>query len=93
MTFLPVSTASLFGIQSTASKLGLIYLSLAVGALLGTFAGGQILTANTTKPADGPPVSNYTPLWMFVGSGWACGFLLLLWLKYLVHGWKFFTKV
>lgn len=94
MTYLPICTTSLFGIQTAASKLGIIYLSLAVGAMLGTFVGGQLITAFTVKPADGgPAVTNWWPFWAFVGSAWAAGFMLLCWLKYLVNGWKIWAKV
>ena len=69
-------------------------MSLAVGAMLGTFSGGQIITSNTVKPADGSPaVTNWFPFWAFVGAAWAAGFVLLLCLKFVVTGWKIFAKV
>ncbi|KAI9029196.1 major facilitator superfamily domain-containing protein [Hyaloraphidium curvatum] len=93
MSFIPACTAQIFGVQSAASKLGLIYMSLALGSVLGTFTGGQILTANTVKPPDGPPVSDFTPFWMFCGACWAVGCLFLIGLKVAIKGWNIFSKV
>ncbi|KAI9027030.1 major facilitator superfamily domain-containing protein [Hyaloraphidium curvatum] len=88
MIFPPTTTAHLFGVAETASKLGLIYLSLAVGALLGTFSGGQILASHTYGGS-----TDYTAFWMFCGTAWACGCVLLLGLKVRLKGWRVAEKV
>ncbi|KXS14094.1 MFS general substrate transporter [Gonapodya prolifera JEL478] len=91
----PIVISTIFGHHDSASKMGMVMLSLSVGSLVGTLAGGKLLDSHTTPNPSSPSGydQDFFPVMMFTGALYLVSATIMLALRWRLVGWSLRVKV
>ncbi|KAJ3333794.1 hypothetical protein HDU93_008373 [Gonapodya sp. JEL0774] len=87
---MPIVVAGIFGPRDSASKIGLVMWSLVVGAILGNYAGGQILDNHTTPNPSSPTGydQDFFPVMVYTGVIFLVSCVFFAAMRYRLVGWR-----
>ncbi|KXS10288.1 MFS general substrate transporter [Gonapodya prolifera JEL478] len=91
----PIVISSIFGHHDSASIMGMVLLSLSVGSLVGTLAGGKLLDTHTTPNPLSPSGydQDFVPVMMYTGTLYIVSATIMLVLRWRLVGWRLRVKV
>ncbi|KAI9296040.1 MFS general substrate transporter [Neoconidiobolus thromboides FSU 785] len=90
IALLPVTSASLFGLNNLATINGLLYVANGIPSLIGTPLATALINLSSNGNNHGP--SSYLPVILFSGISGIVGSVFIFWLKYCINP-KTFKKV
>ncbi|KAJ3333795.1 hypothetical protein HDU93_008374 [Gonapodya sp. JEL0774] len=92
---IPIVISSIFGHHDSATKMGMVLLSLSMGSLLGTLAGGKLLDTHTTPNLASPTGydQDFVPVMIYTGVLYLISSTIMLILRWNLVGWTLRVKL